>query len=154
MAAPDFVLELRKHIGHAPLWLIGVTAVVVRDGEILLVQRADNGQWAPITGIVDPGEHPVEAAAREAREEAGVQIAVRRLASVSVTELRAHVNGDQAQYLDHTVRCDWVSGEAHVADDESVDVGWFPIEALPPMNPGFLERIDAALSEETATRLG
>ena len=27
---PDFIIELRKHIGHAELWLIGVTVIVVR----------------------------------------------------------------------------------------------------------------------------
>ena len=40
---PDFIIELRKHIGHAELWLIGVTVIVVRgdDGaeEVLLVHR-------------------------------------------------------------------------------------------------------------------
>jgi hypothetical protein len=30
MATPDFVLSLREKIGTAPLWLAGVTAVVVR----------------------------------------------------------------------------------------------------------------------------
>ncbi|MET0713590.1 MAG: ADP-ribose pyrophosphatase, partial [Mycetocola sp.] len=30
MATPDFVLALREKIGTAPLWLSGVTAVVVR----------------------------------------------------------------------------------------------------------------------------
>ncbi len=42
MATPDFVLSLREHIGHAPLPLVGVTAVIVRDGEVLLGRRADN----------------------------------------------------------------------------------------------------------------
>ena len=43
MATPDFVLSLREHIGHAPLPLVGVTAVIVRDSEVLLGRRADNG---------------------------------------------------------------------------------------------------------------
>ena len=29
MATPDFVLELRKHVGSAPLWLAGATAASV-----------------------------------------------------------------------------------------------------------------------------
>ena len=28
MGTPDFVLELRKHVGSAPLWLAGATAVI------------------------------------------------------------------------------------------------------------------------------
>ena len=72
MATPDFVLELRKSIGHAPLWLIGVTAVVVRGDEALLVRRADNGNWSNVAGVVDPGEEPADAAAREVLEESGL----------------------------------------------------------------------------------
>ena len=37
-----------------------------------------------------------------------------------------HANGDRASYLDLTFACTYVSGEAHVADDESSDVRWFP----------------------------
>jgi hypothetical protein len=46
----------------------------------------------------------------------------------------------------------WVSGEAHVADDESVDVRWYPVADLPPMEPWMAERIEAALSDEVAAR--
>ena len=57
MATPDFVLALREKIGTAPLWLSGVTAVVVRDDDVLLVRRADNGAWTPVTGIIDPAKN-------------------------------------------------------------------------------------------------
>src|SRR4051812_42568595 len=74
---PDFILELRSMIGTHPLWLVGVTAVVLRDhpgpeAQVLLVRRADNGWWTPVTGIVDRGEQPADAAVREVLEEAGV----------------------------------------------------------------------------------
>jgi 8-oxo-dGTP pyrophosphatase MutT (NUDIX family) len=152
MPIPDFVVELRKHIGHASLWLPGVTAVIRRGQDILLVRRSDDGQWAPVTGIVDPGEEPAVAARREALEETGVQIRVDRLASVSVGPPVTHVNGDQATYLDHTFACTWLDGEAHVADDESVEVGWFAPDALPDLVDRHLERIAAATSDEVATR--
>jgi ADP-ribose pyrophosphatase YjhB (NUDIX family) len=152
MPIPDFVVELRKHIGHAPLWLPGVTAVIRRGQDILLVRRSDNGQWAPVTGIVDPGEEPAVAARREALEETGVHIRVDRLAAVSAGEAVTHVNGDLATYLDHTFACTWLSGQAHVADDESLEVGWFPPDALPDLVDRHLERIAAATSDELVTR--
>lgn len=152
MPIPDFVVELRRHVGAARLWLPGVTAVVRRDDEVLLVRRADNGQWAPITGILEPGEEPSVAAVREAREEACVEIRVDRLAAISSGIEVTHANGDLAVYLDHTFACTWLSGEARVGDDESVDVGWWPLAGLPPMRPGLLERILAAVSEETRAR--
>lgn len=145
MPTPDFVLELRRHVGHAPLWLHGVTAVVVDGSRVLLGRRADTGAWAPITGIIDPGEQPAVAAAREVLEETGVVVEVERLASVGSSPLMEHVNGDLAQYLDLTFACRYVSGEPHVADEESTDVRWFDPDALPPMAPELLARIDAAL---------
>ena len=149
---PDFVLALRDKVGHDPLWLPGVTAVVRRADQVLLVRRADNGHWTPITGIPDPGEEPAVAAAREALEETGVRIRVDRLAATGVHGEIVHANGDRATYLDLTFACTWLEGEAHVADDESSDVRWWPLSALPPMSDIMTARIEAATSGETAAR--
>jgi predicted RNase H-like nuclease/ADP-ribose pyrophosphatase YjhB (NUDIX family) len=149
---PDFVLALRDKIGHDPLWLPGVTAVVRRGDQVLLVRRADNGHWTPITGIPDPGEEPAVAAAREALEETGVRIRVDRLAATGVHGEIVHANGDRATYLDLTFACTWLEGEAHVADDESSEVRWWPLSALPPMSDIMTARIEAATSGETAAR--
>jgi predicted RNase H-like nuclease/8-oxo-dGTP pyrophosphatase MutT (NUDIX family) len=149
---PDFVVAIREKIGHDPLWLPAVTAVIRRGHEVLLVERSDNGRWAPVTGIVDPGEEPAVAAAREALEETGVVISVDRLASTDAHPEIVHVNGDRAAYLDLTFACTWVEGEARVADDESTDVRWWPIDALPPMGEVMVRRIQAALSDEREAR--
>ena len=152
MPIPPFVLELRAMVGDHQLWLPGVTAVIVRDAELLLTRRADNGQWAPVTGIVDPGEEPGVTARREALEETGVEVRVDRLASVSVSPPITHANGDRGIYLDLTFACTWLAGEARVADDENTDVRWWPLDGLPEMSPWLLARIEAGLSGETAAR--
>lgn len=152
MPIPPFVVELRELVGTRELWLPAVTAIVVRDGQLLLTLRADNGQWAPVTGILDPGEDPAVGARREALEETGVEVSVDRLASVSVSPRITHANGDLGVYLDLTFACSWVSGEARVADDENTDVRWWPVDALPPMSEFLLARIEAGLSGETAPR--
>ena len=152
MPVPDFILELREKIGHDRLWLPGVTAVVRRGDELLMVQRSDNHQWTPVTGIVDPGEEPAVAARREALEETGVEISVDRLAMTSVSGEYRYANGDHAIYLDLTFACSWVAGEPYVGDDESVDVGWWPLDALPDTDPWMAERIEAALSGEREAR--
>ena len=152
MPIPEFVVELRKHVGDAVLWLPAVTAVIRRDDQLLLVRRSDNGSWSPVTGIMDPGEEPADSAAREALEETGVEIRVDRLAAVSSGIAVTHVNGDRAIYLDIAFACSWVSGDPYVADDESVEVRWWPIDGLPDLKPMLLERIDAALSDETSAR--
>ena len=156
MPIPAFIVEIRKLIGNHEMWLPGITAVVTRGSgdtrEILLVQRADNGHWTPITGIPDPGEEPGVAAAREALEETGVVVSVDRLASTSVYPDVVHANGDRASYLDLTFACTYLSGDAHVADDESRDVRWYPLDAMPDMTESMRQRIADALSVEQAAR--
>ena len=153
MPTPDFVLELRRSVGQAELWMPGVTAVVRRGDEVLLVRRADNGEWAPVGGIVEPGEEPAACAAREVLEETGVVARVDRLASTSVMRDVVHANGDRAAYLDQCFACTWVSGEAGVGRRrEHARSGGGRRDDLPPMRPILRERIEAALSEEQAAR--
>ncbi len=145
VAIPEFILDLRARIGTAPLWLSGVTAVILDGDRVLLIRRADTDEWAPVTGIIDPGEEPAIAAAREAMEETGVEIRVERLASVSVSEPVVYPNGDQAQYLDLTFRCAYRSGRPEPVDGEALEVAWFPLEGMPAMREGFVRRIRTAL---------
>jgi ADP-ribose pyrophosphatase YjhB (NUDIX family) len=153
MPTPDFVLDLRRKIGTDPLPLVGVTAVVVRDGQVLLGRRSDNGHLTPVTGIVDPGEEPADAAARETLEEAGVVCRVERLAWVHQIPRVTYANGDQSDYLDITFRCTWVSGEPYPADGEMTDVGWYDLAALPPLEQDDMRRrIEIALGDEDLAR--
>ncbi|WP_425955907.1 NUDIX hydrolase [Xylanimonas sp. McL0601] len=148
MPIPPYVAGLRERIGTDLLWLPGVT-VVVRDeaGRLLLAQRADSGLWALVSGIVDPGEEPGRAAAREVAEETGVAVVVRALAAVSTTGEVVYANGDRSVYLDLLFTARPVSPEAaaaaHVGDDENLAVGWFAPDALP-----------AELQPSTRDRLG
>ncbi|HEY8664620.1 MAG TPA: NUDIX domain-containing protein, partial [Propionibacteriaceae bacterium] len=134
MAIPDFVVALRTKIGTAPLWLSGVTAVVLKDDQLLLVRRADNGAWTPVTGIIDPGEQPADAAVREVVEESGVRVVPERLAGIGVTDLVVYDNGDESAYLDLTFRMRWTDGDPYPADGENTEARWFPLDALPPMS--------------------
>ena len=132
MPIPDFVTDLRAGVGHDLLWLPGVSGVVIdADGRILLGRRADNGLWAVVSGILEPGEEPAVATVREVLEETGVEVEVVALTAVSSTDVVRYANGDLAQYLDVCFWCRPVGGEAHVADDESTAVGWFEADALP-----------------------
>jgi 8-oxo-dGTP pyrophosphatase MutT (NUDIX family) len=57
---------------------------VVRDsgGRVLLVRRADTGNWELPGGRVDLGESAVDAVVREVAEEAGLEVKVTALAGV------------------------------------------------------------------------
>jgi ADP-ribose pyrophosphatase YjhB (NUDIX family) len=150
MPIPDFVLALRSRVGNDLLWMPGVSAVVIhRDGRLLLGRRADNGLWAVVSGILEPGEQPALAAVREVLEETGIQAVVEGLAAVSSSaEPVRYENGDRAQYLDLTFLCRAVgSDDPQVGDDESTAVGWFEADALPePLMKSSRERIAQALA--------
>jgi ADP-ribose pyrophosphatase YjhB (NUDIX family) len=134
MGTPKFILELREKIGHDLLWLPGITGVVLdEEDRILLVRRADDGRWSLPAGILEPGEEPAVAIVREIREETAVEAEVERLVSIGSLEPSAYPNGDQVQYLDLCFRCRPLRGEARVNDDESLEVAWYPLTALPPL---------------------
>ncbi|MBT1002400.1 NUDIX domain-containing protein [Paenarthrobacter sp. DKR-5] len=149
MPTPDFVLELRRKVGHDLLWLPGVTAVVLDDaGRVLLGQRADNGRWTLITGMLEPGEQPAVGMLREVYEETAVVAEVLHLVSVNSQEPMKFPNGDRAQFLDLTFLCRHVSGDARVNDDESLAVGWFAPEDLPDLPPSHLHTLRRALASD------
>lgn len=148
MPIPDFIADLRAQVGNHPLWLPGVSVVVTDDdGRVLLGRRADNGNWAVVSGIPEPGEDPATAAVREVAEETGVIAQVVAVTAVSATEVVTYDNGDVAQYTDICFWARATGGEAHVADDESLEVGWFAPESLPsPLNPSSVERLARSLA--------
>lgn len=162
MTTPDFVLELRKHIGHDLLWMPGVTGIVVRadsddltaldpaDLEILVVRRSDNGMWTPVTGIVDPGEEPAAALVREVAEEAGVRARPLRLVSTEVVGPMTYPNGDRAVYLDTAFLLIWEDGEPWPADGENTEARFVRGNELPEMNERFMRVVERALSGREA----
>ncbi|WP_299539354.1 NUDIX domain-containing protein [uncultured Streptomyces sp.] len=148
MATPDFIREIRATAGHQLLLLPGVTAIVFDDdGRVLLGRRADTGEWSVVGGIPEPGEEPAATAEREVFEETAVRCVAERVVLTQALKPVRYANGDVCQYLDITFRCRATGGEARVNDDESLEVGWFGLDALPPLADFGLFRIKQALAD-------
>lgn len=158
MPIPEFIVETRAKIGTDLMWLPSVAAIVLRDTtsdspwavpDVLLVKRADNGQWTPVTGICDPGEEPHHAAVREVREETGIEATPAALLGVGAVGPITHANGDKASYMSVQLRLEPAdpAAEPVVGDDESVDVGWFPISTMPVTDPKWRLAIADAASQ-------
>ncbi|OEV09619.1 ADP-ribose pyrophosphatase YjhB (NUDIX family) [Streptomyces sp. Amel2xB2] len=149
MATPEFIRRIRATAGHQLLYLPGVSAVVFDDeGRVLLGRRADSGEWSIIGGIPEPGEQPAAAVLREVEEETAVRCVAERVVLVQAwQEPVTFPNGDVCQFMDICFRCRATGGEARVNDDESLEVGWFSTDALPPMSEGILTRIKQATGD-------
>jgi 8-oxo-dGTP pyrophosphatase MutT (NUDIX family) len=91
-------------------------------GEVLLIRRPDNDNWAVPGGAIDLGESMVQAAVRETREETGVECEVTGLVGI-YTDPR-HVmlytsNGEVRQEFSIVL-----TGRATGGDPECSEVRW------------------------------
>lgn len=159
MPTPDFILELRRHIGNETLWLSGANLVVLREGEagpeVLLGRRADDGNWAAISGIVEPGENPADTVVREAREEACIEVEVERMLWLDVMDEVTFPNGDRCRFLDHGFRGRLVDGSPGIGDGEISDFAWFPADRLPiPRQARLAEQVRVCLEDPRDVVLG
>ncbi|WP_062303941.1 NUDIX hydrolase [Demequina subtropica] len=159
MATPGFILALRERVGSHPLWLMSASAVVLRPSpgrpgvrQVLLAHRPDFDVWAAVGGIIDPGEEPAVAAARECLEETGVVAEPEALAWVHAQAPATYPNGDRVQFLDLTFRFRYVSGDPHPADGENSEVAWFDEDALPPLSREMQGRVGTVLAGRDVTR--
>ncbi|GIF22221.1 8-oxo-dGTP diphosphatase [Actinoplanes tereljensis] len=141
MPASPYVTAMRAHVGNDLLLLPGAAAVVRDDeGRVLLMRRGDDGRWGLPAGMIEPGEQPSDAALREVLEETGIIAEIERVGGVGMHET-VYPNGDHCQYLTVWFQCRAVGGEARPDGDESLEVGWFALDALPPLGERTLLRI-------------
>ena len=133
MAISPYIERLRRLVGTERLLLPSIT-VVIRDdeGRVLLVRERSSGQWGTVGGLVEIGEHPAEAAVREAKEEAGVDVALTGILT-AVGGPRYEVvypNGDRTAYVAVVYGASVVAGEPVHDGDETTGAGWFTLDEV------------------------
>jgi 8-oxo-dGTP pyrophosphatase MutT (NUDIX family) len=126
--------------------------VVVRGDEVLVITPAGRPQVATLPkGGPQEGERPEATAAREVREETGIEARiVERLGDVRYRYRRAgvHVFKTVGFYL-----CDYVSGDTADHDHEVDEARWMPLEEARTglTYPGEREMIERALSKHSGS---
>lgn len=115
--------------------LVGLGAIVWKDGKVLLVQRGRPpraGIWSLPGGAQNLGETVAEGIRRELREEAGIEIELLGLVEV-IDAVQRDTEGRVLYHytiVDYAAR--WVSGEA-VAGDDAAAVAWVDPADLPKL---------------------
>src|SRR5699024_10169474 len=138
MYTPEFIVDLRKHIGHQQLFLPSCTMIIVRPApagasiwevpQVLLATRAHNGNWAAVTEIWEPGEEVAQTAVREVKEEVGVDAKVEALLGVGMVGPTTFDNGDECLFMDTSMRLSVAEdAEPFLGDDENTEVDWFSV---------------------------
>ena len=132
-------LALRQHEGHTrPVCpdcgrvvyydpKLAATCVIQRDGKTLMVRRAVQtgyGLWSMPGGYVDRGEPVEDAAAREVREETGLVVQVGQLIGLF---------SDAGNPVVVAAYAAEETGGILAPGPESLDVGFFAPDALPPL---------------------
>jgi ADP-ribose pyrophosphatase YjhB (NUDIX family) len=112
--------------------IVGVGAVVLRDGKILLARRGNPpmpGVWSLPGGAQKIGETVFDAARREVAEETGLEIEVLGVVDIADSIHRDSEGRVQYHYTLIDVFAEAAPGAANASDD-AAEVGWFSLEEL------------------------
>jgi len=115
--------------------MVGVGAIIIEDGRVLLVKRAHppmQAQWSIPGGVLEVGEMVREAALREAREETGLIVEPGELLGVYDRILHNAEKRVQYHYVLIDFLCRKVGGELAAASD-AAEVRWFTRDELPQL---------------------
>ncbi len=108
---------MQREFPSAPL--VGVGAVIVHDGRVLLIRRGRDpmkGHWTFPGGVLEVGESLAEGLAREVREETGLVVEV-----LELVELLDRIHREDGRVRFHYVIADYLcrvtGGELNAASD-------------------------------------
>lgn len=111
----------------------GVILLCIQDDALLLQQRATNDElhslYAPVAGKMDIHESPTEAIIREAKEEAGILLALDDLTLSCVVHWTNRRGDDVVEFY---FTCSNFSGTPQVVEpDKAFSIGFHPLNDLP-----------------------
>lgn len=155
-----YVAHLRAHPdglgrGCRPDHLTASTLVLSADGtRVLLTLHAKARRWFQFGGHVEPGDTDLaDAALREATEESGLDALTLDPVPVQLSEHAVPFCGPDGDvhHLDVRFVALAPADASHAVSDESIDVAWWPADALPDPQPDLVELVALARSRAQPT---
>ena len=130
----DYIMDLRKIVGHRPLLQVGAS-VIVEDAHdrILLQLRGDNHCWGYAGGSVELDEVVEDAAKRELLEETGLVAEELELFGVfsGVDCHYTYPNGDEVSNVDIVYVCRKYTGSLRCQAGEVDELRFFSVDEIP-----------------------
>jgi 8-oxo-dGTP pyrophosphatase MutT (NUDIX family) len=133
--------------------------IVVNDqGEILLIRRTDNSNWAVPGGGMDLGESITQTAIRETQEETGIICQITGLTGIYTSPRHVILytsNGEVRQEFSIVFTARPIGGKLRPSS-ESSQPQWVPPDIIPElqMHPSMRQRIQHYLDKRTEPYLG
>jgi len=132
-SSPAAVSELFALERGYPTPKVDVRTAVFSEGRVLLVKEWLDGGWTLPGGWADETDSPREAAERECREESGFEVVVTRLVALKDRRLHAYVPRSLGGIYKVFFLAELSGGSAKTSH-ETTDVGFFALDALPPLS--------------------
>ena len=149
----SYLGRVRASVGDTDtLLFVGARGVIIDEqNRLLMIQRSDNHRWAIPAGAMELGENMEQCAIRETWEETGLRAT--SLTPFMFDTSRTYTNqfGHTYQQIVMSFRIHTWEGELQRVTDESVDAGFFPLDALPGPQSALVDEIlgDLATFEKT-----
>ncbi len=128
-----YISEIRKKVGHDPVFMPAVGCIIIKDGKMLLQKRTDNGTWAVHGGALDLGETYLDALNRELKEEINIK-PINPVVINTYSGENMHFfypNKDEVYVVSVAYLVQDFEGELKADLDEVLELKWFDINDLP-----------------------
>lgn len=146
--AESYLGRVRAQVGDDDtIFFVGARGLILDDrNRLLLIQRSDNHHWAIPAGAMELGESIEECAIRETYEETGLRATSLTPFAFYSAYTFTNQYGHTYQQILMSFRIHTWEGELVRQTDESVDAGFFPLDALPGPKSFIIEEALADLA--------
>ena len=130
----DYIMDLRKIVGHRPLLQVGASVIVEDEkGRILLQKRSDNHYWGYAGGAGELDENVEDAAKRELFEETGLTAERLELFGIFSGKDMHYIypNGDEVSNIDIVYICRDYTGTLRRQENEVEELKFFALNEIP-----------------------